>query len=182
MYQQYLESKQTQEEEKKKREKETKEKKTKKQKKNQEKLLPTAKNRTGKLASRVNSQCLYHDVLTTYLCHFLPNGLRLLKDIIQDIITTSTSPQNRCTKTPIAKFYLEVASWTTTCKAITSGSSLVLGDNVGEDELSSQSTYKVNIDCPYYKASNASNQKILNDLNHQKNSWKSLWGNYERSE
>jgi hypothetical protein len=68
------------------------------------------KNRTGKLASRVNSQCLYHDVFTIYLRHFLPNGLCLLKDIFQDIITTLTSPPKRCTKTPIAKFNLEVAS------------------------------------------------------------------------
>jgi hypothetical protein len=59
---------------------------------------------------------------------------------------------------------LEIASWTTTCKATTAGSSLVLEDNVGEDGLSSKSTYKVNIDCPYYKASIAPNQKILNDL------------------
>ncbi len=37
-------------------------------------------------------------------------------------------------------------------------------DNVGEDGLSSQSTYKVSIDCPYYKALVAPNPKILNDL------------------
>jgi hypothetical protein len=41
---------------------------------------------------------------------------------------------------------------------------MVFGDNVGEDRLSSQSPYKVNIDCPYYKACIAPNQKILNDL------------------
>jgi hypothetical protein len=100
MYQQYLESKQKQEEEKKKRrEKETKEKRQKQHKKNQENLFPTAKNRTGKLASGVTSQCLYHDVFTTYLHHFFPNDLCLLKNIIQDIITTSTSPLKRCTKT-----------------------------------------------------------------------------------
>jgi hypothetical protein len=72
--------------------------------------LLTAKNMTGKLASRVNSQCLYHDVFTMYLHHFLPNDLCLLKDIIQDIITTLTSPPNRCTITPIAKVNLEIDS------------------------------------------------------------------------
>jgi hypothetical protein len=41
---------------------------------------------------------------------------------------------------------------------------LVFEDNVGEDGLSSQSTYKVNIDCPYYKASIAPNPNVLNDL------------------
>jgi hypothetical protein len=125
--------------------------------------LLTTKNRTGKLASRVNSQCLYH-VFTTYLRHFLPKDLCLLKDIIQDIITTLTSPPKRCTKNPIATFNLEVASWTTTCKATTAGSSLVFEDNVCEDGLFSQSTYKVNLDCLYYKASIAPNPKILNDF------------------
>ncbi len=41
---------------------------------------------------------------------------------------------------------------------------MVFEDNVGEDRLSSQSTYKVKIDSPYYKASIAPNQKILNHL------------------
>jgi hypothetical protein len=103
MYQQYLVSRQKQEKEKKKEKKKKKQKKKdiKQQKKNQEKLLPTAKNRTRKLASRVKFQCLYHDVFTRYLCHFLANDLGLLKDIFQDIITTLTSPPKRCTKTPI---------------------------------------------------------------------------------
>jgi hypothetical protein len=98
------------------------------------------------------------------LHHFLPNDLHLLKDIIQDIITTSTSPPKRCTITLIAKFNLEVTSWTTTCKATAADSSLDFEDNVGEDGFSSQSIYKVNIDCLYYKASIAPNQEILNDL------------------
>ncbi len=36
---------------------------------------------------------------------------------------------------------------------------MVLEDNVGEDGLSPQSTYKVNIDCPYYKEAIAPNPK-----------------------
>jgi hypothetical protein len=128
------------------------------------------------LLSNHPSQCLYHDVFTTYLHHFLPNDLHLLKDIIQDIITASTSPPKSCTITSIAKFNLEVASWTTTCKATTAGSSFVFEDNVGEDGLSSQSTYKVNIDCPHYKASIAPNQKILNDLKPSKEQLKNVYG------
>jgi hypothetical protein len=57
-----------------------------------------------------------------------------------------------------------VSSWTTNGKATTAGSLLVFEDNVGEDGLSSQSTYKVNIDCLYYTASFAPNPKVLNDL------------------
>jgi hypothetical protein len=68
------------------------------------------KYRTGKLVSSVTSQCLNHDVFTMYLHHFLSNDLYFLKDIIQEIITTLTSPPNRCTITPEAKVNLEVAS------------------------------------------------------------------------
>jgi hypothetical protein len=50
------------------------------------------KYRTGKLASSVTSQCLYHDVFTMYLRHFLPNDLYFLKYIIQVIIPNSMSP------------------------------------------------------------------------------------------
>jgi hypothetical protein len=49
-------------------------------------------------------------------------------------------------------------------KATAAGSLLVFEENVGEDGLSSQSTYKVISDCPYYKASIAPNPKVLNDL------------------
>jgi hypothetical protein len=70
-------------------------------------------------------------------------------------LTTPTAPRAfksfRCTD-----------SWTTTCKATTAGSSLGFKDNVCKDTLSSQSTYKINSGCPYYKASIAPNQKLLN--------------------
>jgi hypothetical protein len=88
------------------------------------------KYRTGKLASSVTSQCLYHDFFTMYLLHFLPNDFYFLKYIIQDIITNSRSPPNRCTITPVAKVNLEVDSLTTTHKATTAGSPLGFKDNV----------------------------------------------------
>ncbi len=59
------------------------------------------KYRTGKLALSLTSQCLYHDVFTIYLHHFLPNDLHSIKYIIKQIITNSTSPPNRCTVTPV---------------------------------------------------------------------------------
>ncbi len=40
------------------------------------------KYRTGKLASSVTSQCLYHDVFTMYLPHFLSNDFYFLRYII----------------------------------------------------------------------------------------------------
>jgi hypothetical protein len=122
------------------------------------------KYRTGKLASSVTSQCLYHDVFTMYLHHFLPNDIYFLKDIIKEIITTLTSPPNRCTITPVAELNLEVDSWTTTRKATIAGFFLGFEDNDCKDTLSSQSTYKINSGCPYYKASIAPNPKLLNDF------------------
>ena len=76
------------------------------------------KYRTGKSASSVTSQCLYHDVFTMYLHHFLPNDLYFLKYTIQQIIT------------PVAEVNLEDDSWTTTHQATTAGSSLGSEDNV----------------------------------------------------
>ena len=69
-----------------------------------------------------------------------------------------------------------VSSWTANGKATTAGSLLVFEDNVGEDELSSQSTYKGNIDCPYYKASIAPNPKVLNDLKPPKKQLENVYG------
>jgi hypothetical protein len=67
-----------------------------------------------------------------------------------------------------------VSSWTTNGKATRAGSLLVFEDNVGEDGLSSQSTYKVNIDDPYYEASIAPNPKVLNDLKPSKEQLKKI--------
>jgi hypothetical protein len=105
-----------------------------------------------------------------------------LRDVIQEIITTSTSPPNRCTITPVAEVNLEVDSWTTTCKATTAGSSLGFKDNVCEVTLSSQSACKINSGCPSYKASVAPNPKLLNDFEPSQKQLEKFRGNYGRSE
>ncbi len=69
-----------------------------------------------------------------------------------------------------------VSSWTTNGKETTAGSSLVFNDNVGGDGLASQSTYKVNIDCPYCKACIAPNPKVLNDLKPSKEQLEKVYG------
>ncbi len=69
-----------------------------------------------------------------------------------------------------------VSSWTTNGKATTAGPLLVFEDNVGEDGLSSWSTYKVNIDDPYYIACIAPNPKVLNDLKPSKENLKKVYG------
>jgi hypothetical protein len=117
------------------------------------------------------------------MCHFLQDDINPLKDAIQNIMTTSSSLPKRCTTGPLAQLDSMVPSWSTNGKATTAGSSLAFDDNVGEDGLSSQSTYKVNIDCLYYKEAISPNPKVLNDLKPSKEQIeKCLWGNYERSE
>jgi hypothetical protein len=71
-----------------------------------------------------------------------------------------------------------VSSWTTNgkAKATTAGSLLVFEDNVGEDGLSSQFTYKVNIDCPYYEEAIAPNPKVLNVLKPSKEQLEKVYG------
>jgi hypothetical protein len=98
-------------------------------------------------------------------------------------MTTSGSLPKSCTIGPLAQLNSMVSSWTTNGRATTAGSLLVFEDNVGEVGLSSQSTYNVNIDCPYNKASIAPNPKLLNDFEPSKRTvGKGLWGNYGRSE
>ncbi len=121
------------------------------------------KYRTGKSASSITSQCLYHVVFTMYLCHFLPN-LYFLKYTIQQIIA------------PVAEVNLEVDSCTTTHQATTAGSSLGFEDNICEDTLSSQSTYKINSGCLYYKASIAPNPKLLNAFEPSKEQLETVYG------
>jgi hypothetical protein len=53
---------------------------------------------------------------------------------------------------------------------------LVFEDNVGEDGLSSQSTYKVNIEFLFYKACITPNPKILNDLKPSKEQLEKVHG------
>ncbi len=49
-------------------------------------------------------------------------------------------------------------------------------DNVCEDTLSSQSTFKINSGWPYYKASIAPNPKLLNDFEPSKEQLETVYG------
>jgi hypothetical protein len=133
-------------------------------------------NRTGKLASSITSQCLFDDVSTMYLRHFLPNNLYYLMYTIQQIITYSMSPPNRRIMNPVAEDNFEVGSWTTTPKVITAVFSLGFEGNVCEDTFFSQSSYKINSGCPYYEASIAPNPKLLNDFEPSKEQLETVYG------
>ncbi len=78
--------------------------------------------------------------------------------------------------TPVAEVNLVVDSWTTTPKATTAGSSLGYKHNDCEDTLSSQSSYKINSGCPYYKASIAPNPKLLNDFEQSTEQLETVYG------
>jgi hypothetical protein len=78
--------------------------------------------------------------------------------------------------TPVAEVNLEDDSWATTHQATTAGSSLGSKDNVCEDTLSSQSTYKTNSGCLYYKASIAPNPKLLSDFEPSKEQLETVYG------
>ncbi len=104
-------------------------------------------------------QFLYHDVFSMYMRHFIQDDPHPLKYVIQDIKSISSSLPKRCTIGHLAQLNSMVSSWTTNGKATTAGSLVVFEDNVGEDGLSTQSTYKVNIDCPYNKEAIAPNLK-----------------------
>jgi hypothetical protein len=164
------------EKEKKEKKKRKEEKKKKKSKRNPDKLLPTAKNKTGNLQSRVAGQLLYQVVFSMYMCHFVQDDPHPLKYVIQDIMTTSSSLPKKCTIGPLAQLNSMESSWTANGKATTAGSLLVFEDNVGLDGLSSQSTYKVNIDCPYYKEAIAPNPKVLNKLKPSKEQLEKVYG------
>jgi hypothetical protein len=114
---------------------------------------------------------------STYMRYFVQDDIYQLKDVIQDIMTTSSSLPKRCTIGPLAHLNSMISSWTTNGKATTAGSLLVFEDNVDEDRLSSQSTFKVNIDCPYYKEAIAPNPKVLNYLKPSKEQLEKVyWG------
>jgi hypothetical protein len=115
-------------------------------------------------------------MFSMYMRHFIQDDPHPLKDVTQDIMTTSSSLPKRCTIGRLAQLNSMVCSWTTNGKATTAGSLLVFEDNVGEDGLSSKSTYKVNVDCPYYKASIAPNPKVLNDLKPSKELLEKVYG------
>jgi hypothetical protein len=108
--------------------------------------------------------------------HFVQDDPNPLKYVIQDIMTTSSSLSKRCTIGPLAQLNSMVSSWTANVKATTAGSLLGFDDKVGEDGLSSQSSYKVNIDCPYYEEAIAPNPKVLNSLKPSKEHLEKVYG------
>jgi hypothetical protein len=77
--------------------------------------------------------------------HLIPDDFDALMSNVKNILT-SLSNKHMPILTPTNKLNVEVASWDhPSCNVTTSVSSLLLEDNVGKDSLSSQVTYKDNI-------------------------------------
>jgi len=74
-------------------------------------------------------------------------------------VTTSTArlSNTNC----LAEYNAEVASWNTKRKDNNSSSTSIFDENVGEDGLSSQSTYDISINALYHVQSIHPNPKLL---------------------
>jgi hypothetical protein len=125
--------------------------------------LPTAGNRAAKTARRVDSQVLYYPIFTTFACHTMSenilNNTNIVKNVIGTTPTACISNTNR-----LAEYNAEVASWNTKRKDNNSSSSSIFDKNVGEDGLSSQSTYAVSINALYHVQSIHPNPRLLEEL------------------
>jgi hypothetical protein len=83
----------------------------------------------------------------------------IVKDVIATTSTARLSNTNR-----LVEYNAEVASWNTKCKDNNSSSTSIFDKNVGEDGLSSQSTYDVSINALYHVQSIHPNPKLLEEF------------------
>ncbi len=111
--------------------------------------LPTAGNRAAKTAGRVDSQVLYYPIFTMFACHTMSENIISYTNIVKDVIATLSSLRLSNTNC-LAEYNAEVASWNAKRKDNNSSSTSIFDENVGEDGLSSQSTYDVSINALYH--------------------------------
>ena len=92
------------------------------------------------------SQCVYFDVFTSYARHKLPENIDEILVIVESVTTNVTS-QHSGSINHMSQLNSEVSSWNTK-RQIFPSSSLIFNESIGEDGLSSQSTYDVRFDNP----------------------------------
>ena len=124
-------------------------------------VLPTAKNRSTKSVPRDVGQCVYFDVFSTYAHHKLPNAEEFdeIKAAGKSVTINVTSQRSGSTNR-MSQLNSEVSSWNTK-RQIFPSSSTTFNESIGEDVLSSQSTYDVRFDNPHHIESIAPNPKVL---------------------
>jgi hypothetical protein len=120
--------------------------------------LSTAKNRSTS-KSKDFSQCVYFDAFTSYARHLLPEDIDEILPIVESVTTNITSQRSGFTNR-MSQLNSEVSSWNTR-RQIFPCSSSIFNESIGEDGLSSQSTYDVRIDNPHHIEVIAPNPKLL---------------------
>jgi len=123
-------------------------------------VLPTAKNRSTKSVARDVAQCVYFDVFSTYAHHKHPEAEEFddIKAAVKSVTTNVTSQRSGSTNRT-SQLNSEVSSWNTKHQIFPS-SSTIFNESIGEDGLSSQSTYDVRFDNPHHIESIAPNPKV----------------------
>ena len=124
-------------------------------------MLLTAKKRSTKSTPRELSQCVYFDVYTSYAHHKLPAYIYDILAVVDSVITNLVSQRSASTNC-MSQLNSEVSSWNTK-RQIFPTSSLIFTENIGKDDLSSQSPYDVKFDYPHHIDAIASNPKLLQD-------------------
>jgi hypothetical protein len=123
-------------------------------------MLPTAKNRTNNsISRRLDTKFENHYIFTIIACHKLPNDMHQLSTILTDFLM-DVSSQSSGTSTPLSQLNSMVDSWTTK-RNDNHDSTSIFDENIGEDRLSIQPAYDVNIDNPYHTGSLAPNLELL---------------------
>ena len=138
--------------------------------------LPTAKNRSTNSNARDYAQCVYFDVFSNYSRHTLPSAVEFdeIMAAVMSVKTNLTSQRSGSTNR-MSQLNSEVSSWNTK-RQIFPSSSTIFNESIGEDGLSSQSTYDVNFNNPHHFESIAPNPKVLcNSLPSNEN----MLGSYE---
>ncbi len=125
--------------------------------------LPTAGNRAAKTAGRVDSQVLYYPIFTMFACHTMSENIISYTNIVKDVIATSSSLRISNTNC-LAEYNAEVASWNTKCRDNNSSSTSIFDEKVGEDGLSSQSTYDISTNALYHVQFICTNPKLLEEF------------------
>jgi hypothetical protein len=125
--------------------------------------LPTAKNRSTKFSPRDMSQCVYFDAFTSYARHQLPEDIDEILTIVEGVISNKNVTTKRFGSTNrMSRLNSEVSNWNAK-RPIFPSSSSIFNDSIGDDGLSSQSTYDVRIDNPHHIEAIAPNSKLLQD-------------------
>ena len=111
-------------------------------------VLPTAKNRSSKSSPRDVSQYVYFEAFTSYARHQLPDNFDEMSLVVKSVTTKVTSQRSGSINC-VSQLNSEVSSWNTKRQNFPTSSS-IFNESIGEDGLSSQSTYDVRIDNPHH--------------------------------